>query len=236
MIDPEIQKLLSLQERDAELIRLEKELENLPIERHKIKVEIEMAEAKMEEERQELMQLEVRRKDLENEVGLQEDLVTKYKNQQIYVKKNDEYQALTHEIENATTRIGELEEEEIGLMLQIDEEAEKFKLASEKYKKQIESLRSDVEKKNDRQRDLEAKRGDLENDVERLRGEVSAPFIRAYDTAKKNLRFRPPFVAPIENGICKRSNLRVANDLLTEAREHGSPHFDSDTGCLVYIP
>lgn len=236
MIDPEIEKLLALQEIDTELIQVVRELDALPVRRHKIKVRIEEREVEIEEARQNLMSLEVRRKELENEVGRLEDQVTRYKNQQLQVKKNEEYQALTHEIDTANARIGELEEEEIAIMLEIDEENDAFRSRKDAIEKEIRRLREEVESQNAREVELEARKLELEAEVNNAREGVSRSFLQAYDQAKRNLRSRPPFVAPIENGICKRSNLRVSNDLLAEAREHGTPHFDTETGCVVFIP
>ena len=235
MIDPEIEKLLFLQNIDVEHIQVGKELEQIPIQRHRIKVKIEEQEASIEDARKHLMELEVRRNAIENEVAQLEDMVTRKKNQQLQVKKNEEYQALTMEIDLAAQKIGELEEEQIGLMLEIDEESELFGSRKGLIEKEILQLGKDIEKLNQREVNLEERKIKLESDLEEARSAVSPVFIQAYDQARRNLKKRPPFVAPIENGLCKRSNLRVSNELISEAKEHGVPHFDTETGCVVYV-
>ncbi len=235
MIDPEIQKLLALQEKDMELLRVEKDLARLPLDRHRIKVEIETEEAAIEEARKHIMSLEVRRKEIDNEVGRLEDQVAKYKNQQLLVKKNEEYRALTHEIDGVGERISDLEEEEIRLMLEIDDENAVFQKKQADIAKRIEQLNREIALKNERHRELEQAVESLQAAVDSLRRDVAPAFLAAYDSAKRNLRDRGPFVSPIENGICKRSNLRVSNEMLMGAREHGTPHIDHDTGCVVYI-
>jgi hypothetical protein len=234
-MDPEIEKLLRLQDKDVELIRAMKELKGIPVERHRIKVEIEQQEVEIENARQRLMGLEVERKEIENEVGRLEDQVNKYKSQQLEVKKNEEYQALTHEIEENNRKIGELEDREIRLMLEIDEESQNFKESRKAFDQKIESLNERIDKLNQREGNLNDALLKLEKVVEGLRKEPSQPFLEAYDNAKSNLKGRPPFVSPIVDGLCKRSNLKVSNEKLISAKEHGVPHYDDATGCLVYI-
>lgn len=236
MPDPQIEKLLILQDADIQLIKLDRDLKNIPLERHRLKVEIEKEEEELEASKTKLMGLEVERKHLENEVSRLEDQVNRYKNQQLQVKKNEEYQALTHEIDRATLLIGELEEKEIGLMLQIDEESVQHRDRRAASDKRVERIRGDIETLNRREEKLQSEREDLEKLVAARRAVVSPEFLQAYDQAKRNLKDRPPFVAPIENGLCKRSNLKVSNELLHSAGVHGTPSFDDATGCLVYIP
>lgn len=235
MIDPEIEKLLRLQDRDVELIRARKELKNIPIERHRFKVDIEEQEAEIENARKRLMSLEVERKELEDEVSRLEDQVTKYKNQQLEVKKNEEYQALTHEIDRNNQKIGELEDREIQLMLDIDEEKKAFLVNREKMDHKIADLHEKVKQCNEREARLKEEMQEMESRVADLREAVHPEFLEAYDRAKKNLKNRPPFVSPIEGGLCKRSNLKVSNERLIAVREHGVPHLDDATGCVIYM-
>lgn len=234
MIDPEIEKLLILQDVDIDYIQVSKELDQIPVQRHRVKVRIEEQEVAVEEARKQLMELEVRRKDIENEVSHLEDTVNRYKNQQLQVKKNEEYQALTSEIDRVTNRIGELEECEIGLMLQIDEETDRFNSQKAEIQKEITRLKKEVTQLDEKEVNLKERKAVLVARVEAARQDCSALFLQAYDQAKRNLRNRPLFVAPIENGLCKRSNLRVSNELVAEAKVHGTPHFDTETGCVVY--
>ncbi|MEJ1972987.1 MAG: hypothetical protein WDM96_11165 [Lacunisphaera sp.] len=81
--------------------------------------------------------LESKKKLLEIDIKSAEEKVAKYKIQQMQVRKNDEYQALTHEIETTQTGIGTLEEEEIGIMLNIDEAKKRFAAAETELKVNI---------------------------------------------------------------------------------------------------
>ena len=122
-MNEEIRQLLVLQDRDSKAARLEVELESIDPEREKTKRESLASQQVLEQAKQAKMQLEVRRKDLENEVESKKEQIRKYSQQQLETKKNEEYQALTREIEHVRQSISELEDQELELM----EEQDAFK-------------------------------------------------------------------------------------------------------------
>ncbi len=60
------------------------------------------------------------------DVQVKEGALLRFRTQQVEVKKNDEYQALTQQIEQTEGDISTLEEREIELMLDIDTAKQKF--------------------------------------------------------------------------------------------------------------
>ena len=122
MIDPEVQNLLTLQARELKRDEIQKELAAVPVRIKEIETEKQAARDRFDEAKQTLRSLEVRRKNLENEIASAETQVTKYRNQQMSVKKNEEYTALTHEIETTQKKISDMETSELEVMEEIDEE------------------------------------------------------------------------------------------------------------------
>ena len=132
-----IEKLLVLQERDSRRLGLEQQLKSVPREVAAVEARIATEKAAIETAKAEWYGLESKKKLLEVEIKSAEEKVAKYRTQQVQVRKNDEYQALTHEIETATAGIGTLEEQEIGVMLVIDEAKKRFAAAEAELKKNI---------------------------------------------------------------------------------------------------
>src|ERR1700742_475104 len=118
-MSPVLAKLLILQDRDGKRIGLEAQLKTLPRELAAVEQKIAAEKAEIENAKSEARALEAKKKVLETEIGSAEQKLAKYKTQQMAVRKNDEYQALGHEIDTTQTSIGTLEEEEIGVMLAI---------------------------------------------------------------------------------------------------------------------
>ena len=144
MADPQIEKLLIVQDRDVALQKIEQELTRIPQERAKIEALIEEEKNNIEAASQSLKENEVQRSELDTEVKAKEGDVNRFKNQQLQVKKNDEYRALTHQIEQAEADIATLEEREIELMLAIDSAREAYNkdkaVIDERIKVQLEEI------------------------------------------------------------------------------------------------
>jgi uncharacterized protein len=126
MAVPGFDKLLALQECDAKRLELEQQLGHVPREIAAVEAKIAAEKAAIETAKTEWRELEAKKKTLETEIGSAEAQAARYRTQQSQVKKNDEYRALTHEIETTEAAIGTMEEEELKIMYAIDEAKQRF--------------------------------------------------------------------------------------------------------------
>jgi len=143
-------QLLILQDRDLRKITIERELENIPREADHIEKTLISQSAAYEAHKASAQKLEVERKELDNEVKSKEALIEKYRNQQLQTKKNEEYQALSHEIERAQKEISDLEDRELELMEQVDaamKEVQTESIQVEAYRKAAEERRHALREK-----------------------------------------------------------------------------------------
>jgi predicted nucleic acid-binding Zn-ribbon protein len=124
-----IEKLLILQDSDRRLIRLHAELADIDPQRRLVLGRKATAEQEFEKARHQGLHLESERKKLELEVEARKELIAKYSAQQWQTRKNEEYKALSHEIETCKGAIRSLDDQQIGLMEQI-EAAEKHTQAA----------------------------------------------------------------------------------------------------------
>src|SRR5438034_11728266 len=115
-----IEKLLILQDRDRKIQRIKNELAHIEPERQAMQARTAGAQAALENAKLRGKQLESGRKDLELEVEAKKQLISRYANQQLQTRKNEEYRALAHEIEMAKADIFKIENKEIELMEQAE--------------------------------------------------------------------------------------------------------------------
>ena len=108
MRHPALDSLLILQDRDGKRLALEAQLKGLPREITAVEQKIASEKAAIESARGELRELETKKKLLDTEIGSAEEKLAKYKTQQMSVRKNDEFQALGHEIDTTQSAIGTL--------------------------------------------------------------------------------------------------------------------------------
>ncbi len=130
-----IEKLLILQDRDRRLIRLRAEVANIDPQWRLVQNHQAAAEQEFEKARQQSLQLESSRKKLELDAEAKKAQMEKYSAQQWQTKKNEEYRALTHEIDMCKEAIRGLEDQQLGVMEQIEVGEKRLQEASAVLKK-----------------------------------------------------------------------------------------------------
>ena len=234
MAAPQIEKLLIVQDRDATLQKTEQELARLPRERAALDAKITAETENIENARAALKAKELARKELDSEVKTQEAAIQKFRTLQLEVKKNEEYRALTHQIEQAEASISTLEEQEIQLLLEIDTEQEAFEAAKAEIDARIELQKHSISQLQERETNLKASLDAARAALDEARAEVDSDYLQHYDRVRK-LSKRPPYVARIENHTCSGCHLRVSNEVAQAIRDPREPHFCDQCGRLVYL-
>jgi len=233
MSDPQIEKLLIVQDRDIALQKIEQELARIPRERSAIDSQIKAEEANIEAAGHALKEKEVERHELDSEVKGKEAAVARFRTQQLEVKKNDEYRALTHQIEQSEKEIGELEEREIGLMLEIDETRQAFEAEKAKIQARIVEQKQQIALIGEREDNLKASIDDAKAALEAARSQADETFLSHFDRVKQLCK-RPPYVARIEGHKCGGCHLRVSNEVSSAALVPGEPSFCDQCARMVY--
>ncbi len=215
MINPQLEKLLIVQEKDLNLQKYLHEVSRIPLERSKIQNMINMEEEAIQFARRDLNDREIERKNIDAKVLSREAEVSKFKNQQLEVKKNDEYRALALQIEQAQSDIGVLEEEEISLMYTIDEAFKEYNLEKVRIESRISEQKLQMQLLESRLVELKALVEIAENDYANSRKEVELNFLEDYDRVRNQVK-RTPYIVPIDGHICGGCHLRVSNDVLSQ--------------------
>ena len=115
-----IEKLLVLQDRDRKLLRVTQELAHIGPERESLRAKAASTQSQLETAKLRVKQIESERKQRELEIEGKKSQIEKYLNQQLLTRKNEEYKALTHEIDMAKEVIFKIEDAQIVLMEQAE--------------------------------------------------------------------------------------------------------------------
>ena len=115
-----IEKLLILQDRDRKLLRVTQELAHLGPDRDNLRGRAASTQSQLEAAKLRVKQIESERKQHDLEIEAKKTQIEKYLNQQLLTRKNEEYKALTHEIEMAKAVIFKIEDAQIVLMEQAE--------------------------------------------------------------------------------------------------------------------
>ncbi len=215
MLTPVLEKVLILQDRDAHRRGLEAQIKAVPGEISLVEQKIAAEKAAIEAARTEVKELETKKKLLETEIGSAEDKLGKYKTQQSQVRKNDEYQALGHEIEHTETAISEMEGRELEVMYAIDEAKKKFAAAEAVLKQNIAGHQSRIAVLNERATALKAELEGASAAFQAARGRLDEPALRIYDRLAARAL---PVCVPIHGGKCGGCHLKVSSEVESAAR------------------
>ena len=213
-----IRKLLALQDRDQRLRAFRLEQEVIPREKAAKERLIADAADRLDKARTRAKQIEVEKKSLEGEAAAKREQIARYRVQQMQTRKNEEFSALSHEIEGVEKLISGIEDHEIELM----EEAESLRpqiiaaeqaCASEKtkYEAQIAALAQKADNLKSRIEDVEATRATCLVEIEE---DLLERYQRLFNT--KN----GAAVVSVEHEVCTGCHMKVTTQTIVALKSH----------------
>jgi hypothetical protein len=232
MRHPALDKLLILQDRDGKRLNIEAQLKATPRDIAAVEQKIAAEKAAIDTARAEMKELEVKKKSLETEIGTADEKVRKYRTQQLSVKKNDEYQAIGHEVETMEAAISALEEKELAVMYSIDEAKKKFAAAEAVLKQNIVGHETRIRDLRTREASLTAELQKAQADVAEVRAPIDAPSLKIYDRiAARGL----PACVSIHEGKCSGCHLKVSSESDSDSRKGEKLATCDQCGRIVYF-
>ena len=215
MPNPLLETLLVLQDRDAKRLGIEAQLKSVPGDVARVEAKIASEKTAIESAKTELMELETKKKLLETEIGSAEATMGRYKTQQSLVKKNDEYQALGHQIDTTQKTINDFEGQELEVMYAIDEAKKKFAAAEAVLKANISGHETRIKTLRERAIGLTAELKEAQAALAIAREPVSESHRKIYDRiAVRNM----PAVVPTHGGKCGGCHLKISSEVESAAR------------------
>lgn len=232
MAAPSIGKLTALQERDTRRQALEQQVKSVPREVAAVEARIAAEKQAIEAAKAEWHGLESKKKLLETDILSAQGKVAKYRTQQLEVRKNDEYRALTHEIETTEGIIGGFEEEELKVMYSIDEAKKRFAAAEAELKKNIAGHEGKIRTLKEREAQLQAELKGAVEAVAAARPDVPEPQLRMYD----RLAVKPghPVCVPVSGGKCGGCHLKVPTHIEVMAKTGSEIATCDQCGRILY--
>ena len=196
-----IEKLLILQDRDRKLSTLTEELTHIPIEREQLQGKSAQSQSSLDAAKLRVKQIESERKKLE-----------RYSLQQFQTKKNEEYRALSHEIELCKQAITKLDDGQIELMEQgeaVQKEAAGLTRETAELKRVLDSRLADLAA---REKNLQDELSALEAHRGELAGVVDERARRQYERLSKQKGQN--VVVGIQHGVCGGCHMQLSRQVV----------------------
>src|ERR1700730_13562654 len=149
-MSPEIEHLISLQVTDREIQRLRAEIAELPKRVASIEEKLAGTKASLEKARSSVKTDEAARRKYETVITDQRQKISKYRDQSLEVKTNDQYKALLHEIQFAEKEIAANEDKVLELMVNAEVREKEVKAAETELKAETEEIEEEKKIAHDR--------------------------------------------------------------------------------------
>ena len=226
---------MDVQEKHAALIKAEAELAGLPQTLKKFDAQRAEALDLLEREKAELASIQNRRAQMRLNRRDLEDRIAKYKIRLSEVRKNDEYQILSAEIERISKEASDIEDEEIALLMRIDEKSKDVEASAEKCRVALEEISAHESAQLARKPGLEAAAEAARAEFERAKEAADPNFIGAYLKIFSNSG-RLPVVVPLKGDVCGGCFLKLPSDVSEiAAKEENSPVLCEQCGRIIYV-
>lgn len=227
-----IEKLLILQDRDRKILRTRGQLAHIEPERQQLKTKTADAQAALSNARERVKKLESDRKSLELEVHGKKELITKYSNQQLQTRKNEEYRALAHEIEMCKDDIRKIEDRELELMEEAERAQAEVVRATAAFNEANKVLAENLEKLGGREENLKKEITALEGNRQELAAAVGESALGRYERLLRNKGDN--VVVGIQHGVCGGCHMRVPAQVLVSCQAQQELVSCTNCGRILY--
>jgi len=232
-VHSELEQLLILQDRQQKIRHIQAEIKTVPLERAHLESQLAATEAGVESLKQKARQVEVGRKNLELDVGTRTESILRLKTQQYQTRKNDEFQAIGHEIERYENEIRKLEDQELELMIETDKLRGEIEVADKSARATKESISRQLADLETKAKALGSQQQELETEREALAAQIDDDLLDQFERLFNSKG--DAAVVAVEHGVCTGCHMKVTT--ATAARVKAGKEIVSCENCarILYL-
>jgi len=227
-------QLIELQQVEKEIARLRAEIADLP--KHVQAIERKLADAnqRVAKAQAAIKADEVARRKHESEIQGHNERISKFREQSLAVKTNDQYRALMHEISFAEEEIRKLEDKILEAMIDADAKQQDLKKAQQDLKEESAAIEKEKAHAHAKTAEAEAQLGGHTAHQKKLRSGVDADLLEHYD---RLTRARGTALAEAREQRCTACQVLLRPQVFNEVRmDTGTVYCDSCSRILYYDP
>jgi len=212
---PDIENLLKLQDTDKEIRRLQDEVAELPKRVAVIEQKLAGTKAQLEKAQAAVKADEGARRKYETNISDLRGKISKYRDQSLDVKTNDQYKALLHEIQFAEKEIAANEDKILELMVNADARDKEVKAAQAELKAETAEIEQEKEQARQRTTEDEKLLGIEKGKRDQLRTGVREDLLRHYERVSK---FRGSGISEVRDHKCMACQVMLRPQTYNDVR------------------
>jgi predicted nucleic acid-binding Zn-ribbon protein len=209
-----IQRLVAVQQQDAVLDGLQKEMDRVPREIAALQAGLDSAKAKLAEAKAKVVGCEKKKKEKELELASKEEAIRKHTMELNQVKTNDAFKALQHEIEQAKVAGSQIETDILEVMEGIDAGRREEKAAAAEFKAAEDKIKGEVGVLEKELAEFKAKHEAQKSIRDAATAQVPDDMMRVYNHAR--MRGKNDAIVPVEGGNCSACRISLAPQMVIE--------------------
>src|SRR5215467_6643420 len=232
-MSPEIEHLISLQHTDREILRLKNEIAELPKRVAVIEHKLAGTKAALEKARASIKGDEAARKKYDAAIADLRQKISKYRDQSLEVKTNEQYKALMHEIQFAEQEIGTNEDKILELMVNAEVREKEVKAAEAELKEETAEIEREKTIARERTAQDEKELAEWTAKRDAARSAVDPDLLRHYERV---LKFRGSGIAEVLDHKCMGCSVVLRPQTYNEVRGGKLIYCDSCQRILYFDP
>jgi len=229
---PEVENLIELQKADAEIRRLKEEIAALPKRVAVIEAKLAGTSAALEKAKAAIKADEANKRKYESAIQDLQQKISKYRDQSLAVKTNDQYKALLHEIQFAEQDIRGNEDKILELMLDTDTREKDVKAAEAEMKAE----KAEIEKEKAAAREAtaldEKELAEWNAKRDKARTAVDPDLLQHYDRVAK---YRGSGIAEVRDQKCMGCSVMLRPQTYNEVRSSEKTVFCDSCQRILYF-
>ena len=212
---PEIENLLHLQEADKAIRRLQDEIAELP--KRVAAIEHKLADTKLQLEKAQaaVKADEAARRKHDTAIADLRGKISKYRDQSLDVKTNDQYKALLHEIQFAEKEIAATEDKILELMVNADARDKEVKAAQAELKEEAAEIEKEKVEARQRTTEDEKQLTEWRGKRDQMRAGVNEDLLRHYERVSK---FRGSGISEVRDHKCMACQVMLRPQTYNDVR------------------
>ena len=233
-MNQDLTQLIELQQVEAEISRLQAQIAALPKRVQAIESKLADANGRVAKAQAAIKADEVARRKYESEIQGQNERISKFREQSLAVKTNEQYRALMNEIGFAEDEIRKLEDKILEAMLDVDAKHADVKKAQQELVEETKEIEKEKAEVRARTAEAEKELGGRRARQKQLREGVDADLLGRYD---RLLRSRGTALAEAREQRCTACQVLLRPQVFNELRlEDKVAACESCSRILYYDP
>jgi uncharacterized protein len=212
---PELQNLLELQKADREVLRLNEEIAALPRRVAAIEQQLAGTKAVLENAKAAVKADDTARRKYESTILDLQQKISKYRDQMLAVKTNEQYRALQHEIDFSNQEIRGIEDKILELMVNAESRDKQVKAAEADLKVETSEIEKEKEEARRRTAEDEKELAEWKAKRDQYRSGVPSDLLQHYDRVVK---LRKTGLSEVRNQMCMACQVMLRPQTYNEVR------------------